>query len=194
MGEKPMKTLNLKSIHKMKNIGVGMAALMVCTSALANHNSSGSQAASYRYVNVIEAEPVMDTVRSSSPRKHCRYKNNSRVHYNSNDDAIAGAVVGGVIGAVIGSQAGHRDNPAGAAVGAVVGGVIGAGVASNASGNHHVHNERRYDCDTYYQDSVKNKVVGYDVRFYLDGDEYSLFSRHYPGRRMKVKVTVEIAE
>ncbi|MCH8257258.1 MAG: glycine zipper 2TM domain-containing protein [Proteobacteria bacterium] len=85
------------------------------------------------YATVIDAEPILKTIRVSTPRQECweeeiadyyRYDDHP---YASNGHRGVSTLVGGVVGGAIGNAVGHRkrNRQVGAVVGAVLGAVIG---------------------------------------------------------------------
>ena len=89
----------------------------------------------------------------------------------------AGAAIGAVTGGLIGSQFGRGN---GHAVGAIVGALGGAMLGNTAEAQ-----QRGYyggGCTTQYQ----NRIVGYDVAYELDGQQYQTRTVNPPGRWIQV--------
>lgn len=135
------------------------------------------------YAEVLKVTPVTKTVRT--PRQECHEEQVTRQAPVKDEHqllgTIAGAVVGGVIGHQIGGGSG-RDI-------ATVAGAAGGGYAGNRiqkdlqDRNTVTSTEQR--CATVY-DSAE-KIVGYHVRYRLDGKEASVQMDHDPGPRIPLR-------
>lgn len=147
------------------------------------------------WAKVTHVEPITRTVEHSTPHKTCW---NERVHYNQprhQNDSYTGTIMGGIIGGAIGNAVGHgKKNKQ---VGAVVGSILGASVG------HEISSKNRYQSGSYstYHDKKRcsfeeriryeEEVVGYHVSYRYRGDVYQTRMNQHPGKRIKVRVSVE---
>lgn len=147
------------------------------------------------YAKVIDVTPVYKEVRHSTPVKECWQEpvtRSKRVRSHSGNTAGA-TLAGGIIGGIIGHQFGKgRGNKAATAVGTI----IGAQVGHDSARGSHADSYTQY---TAYEDfcEVKNHVTyeevldSYQVTYRYHGQEYSTSMPYKPGKKLKVRVSVE---
>ncbi|MGB8326609.1 MAG: glycine zipper 2TM domain-containing protein [Steroidobacteraceae bacterium] len=135
-----------------------------------------------RYAAVLAVTPVTKTLKVA--RQDCHDEQVTRVRDTKDAHQIAGSVVGAVVGGVLGNQVGGGS---GKAI-ATVAGAAGGGYAGNRiekrmqQGNTYTTTEQR--CVTVYDS--KQKSLGYDVRYRLDGKVATVRMHHDPGPRIAV--------
>lgn len=135
------------------------------------------------YAPVVRVYPIKQTEIYREPREKCYRERVEEPHTSP-----AGSVVGGIIGAAIGNKLGHgsSNRKIGTVAGAVVGATVGHGVA-NARAHSHV--ETRDICETVYDESMQERVVGYDVEYRYEGRTYTTRMDHNPGREIRLRVS-----
>ncbi|MCH7741656.1 MAG: glycine zipper 2TM domain-containing protein [Proteobacteria bacterium] len=151
------------------------------------------------YATVIDAEPILKTIRVSTPRQKC-WEEEIADYYRYDDHRYASdghrgvsTLVGGVVGGAIGNAVGHRkrNRQVGAVVGAVLGAVIG-----NAYGleKHHDHQTVSYRfqerCRVIEEFHVEERIVGYNVRYRYGNTTYSTRTEADPGDTIKVRIAI----
>lgn len=193
---------------KKRNFITGLALLSSCMGiALADHQYPTYQHPSHVYehptsifyvdARVISATPIYESnwyYRSRGDsyrdnyRETCRIRN-VEVHRSSSSASPAGAIIGGVIGAHVGANAGRSNEST--VVGAIAGGVIGSMIGQEIDrDNTTVHYRTETECDTRYQQEHRT-LVGYDVRYRYNGQEFNLETQQHPGRYISLKVEVQ---
>jgi uncharacterized protein YcfJ len=139
-----------------------------------------------RTARVIESRPVYEA--SAGSRQECW--NPRAGHYeelrapedtNVGKGAAIGAVTGGVLGHQVGSGSG---NTAATVGGAVLGGILGHRVEKRNDRNEQTDLDRSR-C-RYVGDTSSGAVLGYDVRYEVDGREYVTRMANDPGRRLEL--------
>lgn len=153
----------------------------------------------YDYATVIDAEPVIKTIRVSTPRQECweeeitdhhRY---DYLHYRNDGHSGVSTLVGGLVGGAIGNAVGHRkrNRQVGTVVGAVLGAVIG-----NAYGMEK-YQDRRYGsygieerCHIIEESHVEERIVGYVVRYRYGNVTYSTRTKVDPGDTIRVRIAI----
>lgn len=144
----------------------------------------------YDYATVIEAKPIIKTVRVSTPREECWDEEVVfREHYSDNG---VGTVVGAVLGGALGNAVGHhkRNKQVGAVVGAILGATLGHAASANARGRRHSNYRTEERCEIKYEYHEEDRVIGYRVRYrYLD-ETYTTRTDIDPGDTLKVRVAV----
>ena len=171
----------------------------------------------YRYVEVREPQrvctPVQRRHHHGSHRGHGNHYDPNH-HYRSTrhhrDPDPAAVIVGGVIGGAIGHHVTRAINGnasrgatlAGAAIGATLGASSG-NYRKHYDNTRYVHREhghggqkhRRQEqrCTTTTQVRREKKHDGYTVTYAYRGHEFQTFTRHHPGKRIRVKIALSAA-
>ena len=170
----------------------------VITAALATGLGSlaaGSQAqaqTSYHEAQVIESTAIYRVVERSVPTRQCWEEEvvraSSRHHYRSHTPGLLGAVIGGAIGNAVGTN--NSSRKVGTVVGAMLGGSIARDIAAaNRPGPVRLETVER--CETVYNTVQEEKLVGYDVRYRYNGQDYTVRMPQDPGATVRVRVNVE---
>ncbi len=135
------------------------------------------------YAEVLAVKPVNETIKT--PRQVCEDVTVTRQKPVKDQHQIAGTAIGAVVGGLLGNQVGGGTGKKIATVaGAVGGGYAGNKVQENMqAGDTYTTTETR--CDTVTD--VSKKLVGYDVKYLLDGKEGQVRMASDPGSRIPVK-------
>ncbi len=177
---------------KTRKIGMKLSAAIL-TAGLGLSLGSGASATtvSYYEADVLSSTPIYRTVETSVPHEECWLEEvvrESRPRYRSNTPDILGAVIGGAIGNAVGHNKSNQR------VGAVVGAVLGASVARDIQYSNR-QNERTYEtverCERVYDTYLEDKLVGYDVVYRYNSQEYTVRTQRDPGPTIRVRVNVE---
>ena len=141
---------------------------------------------SYDYATVIETNPIIKTVRVSTPREECWDEEVVyREHHNGDGVApVVGAVLGGALGNAVGH---HKRNKQ---VGAILGATLGHAASSNAKGNHESHYRTEERCEIKQEYHEEDRVIGYRVRYRYRDETYTTRTDIDPGDTLKVRVAV----
>lgn len=186
----------------MKRILIGLTTLLLFTSATAiagKHNSY------YDYGRVIKVTPVFHSGHGhhSHPHYQCRKKKvRTYSHYNhhsSDASTFTGAVLGGVVGNTLGKNSKNRGIAT--VAGAIVGGVIGHEVGRDHDTRYYneYHDDGYHSDVRYYDEHCSHhrhythhgkKLKGYEVVYRYKGERFSTFTRHHPGNRIRLEVSV----
>src|SRR5512139_1336411 len=135
---------------------------------------------------VLASTPVYETI--NEPRRECWTETVGYETRSSRDGNAGGAILGALAGGLIGSTVGKGDGRvAAAAVGAATGAVVGDGGTRYESRPREV--ER---CRT--EDSFREVVSGYDVRYRFQGREYSTRLPYDPGKWLTLNVSFSVAQ
>jgi uncharacterized protein YcfJ len=156
--------------------------------------AGGRHHSSVNWAKVVRVEPVVRMVESRQPEKNCW---NERVRYDRHSDSgniYSSTILGGIIGGALGNAVGHKkkNKKVGTAVGAILGASIGSEMASNGrryDAPRHHRNKRR--CQVTQRVSYEEEVVAYRVWYRYKGEEYKTRMSHKPGKKIKVRVSVE---
>lgn len=146
----------------------------------------------YEYAQVVESHPVYRTVEVSTPREECwneevAYRDNHRS--NSRTPALLGTIIGGALGNAVGH--GKSNRRVGAVVGAVLGHSIGRDIVANNHNDRTVRYETVRQCETVYDHYEEERLIGYQVQYLYNNEEYSVRMDEDPGDRVRVKVNIQ---
>nr|WP_276583832.1 glycine zipper 2TM domain-containing protein [Pseudomonas sp. RIT-PI-AD] len=132
------------------------------------------------YAEVLAVQPVNETVKT--PREVCKDVAVTRQRPVQDQHKLAGTVLGAVAGGLLGSQVGGGSGKKIATVaGAVGGGYAGNQVQGNMqSRDTYTTTETR--CSTVQDTS--EKLVGYDVKYQLNGKVDQVRMDHDPGAQI----------
>lgn len=136
-----------------------------------------------QFAQVVGVEPIKETIKT--PREVCKDVTVTRQKPVQDQHQLAGTAVGAVVGGLLGNQVGGGN---GKKI-ATVAGALGGGYAGNKV------QERMQASDTYTTTETRcstvtdthDKVVGYNVRYELDGQTRSVRMDRDPGGQIPVK-------
>nr|WP_178117790.1 glycine zipper 2TM domain-containing protein [Pseudomonas sp. R5(2019)] len=134
------------------------------------------------YADVMAVEPIKQTIKT--PREVCKDVTVTRQKPVKDQHQIVGSVLGAVAGGLLGNQVGGGSGKKIATVaGAVGGGYAGNKVQENMqSSDTYTTTETR--CNTVTD--LSDKVVGYNVKYQLDGKVGQVRMNHDPGSQIPV--------
>jgi len=146
----------------------------------------------FDYAKVTKVRPIYETVQVASPVQQCWDEQVTRSAAGRR--SYTGVILGSIIGGAIGSEVGHgrhRD------VVTVAGAVLGGSIANDL----HYRNQRttttttiERQCKTVQNYHAEQRKVGYQVQYRYAGKSYTTRMNHAPGKRVRVAVSVQLAE
>ncbi len=155
-------------------------------------SSSAAAQTQYVYADVLESRPIYQSVTVSAPREECwqeQVRVKDRHRSDSRTPALISAIVGGAIGNAVGNNSSSRK------VGTVVGAVLGHSVGRDIVAANSRHEPARYQTvqhcevvDEYYDEE---RLMGYQVRYRYNGEDFSVRMDDDPGERIRLRVQVE---
>ncbi len=167
-------------MNKSMVVGAVLGAVAVTAGgAVATYSLVGGP----EYAEVLAVKPVKETIKT--PRQVCQDVTVTRQKPVQDQHKIAGTAIGAVVGGLLGNQIGGGNGKKIATVaGAVGGGYAGNKVQGSMQANDtYTTTENR--CSTVTDTS--EKVVGYDVKYQLDGKEGRVRMESDPGSRIPVE-------
>lgn len=175
----------------MKTLKITLSSIALL--AITSIATAGRYDQDYTYAQVVDVQPIYESYQVPENRRVCdnnTRRNSSNVQHRSNG---GGAILGGIIGGIIGNRFGKgHGRRAATAAGVIVGSAIG----SNKK-----HNNNRYDrrsnsraCYTQRDYRVEQRITGYDVSYDYDGKIYQTVLQNHPGDRVRIQVSVQVAE
>ena len=173
----------------MNRSGILAISAAITTSVVAIPAQAQS---SYHDAQVMTVTPIYHVVETSVPTRQCWeeevVRSSSRHHYRSHTPGLLGAVIGGAIGNALGHHSTNKK------VGTVVGAVLGSSIArdmveANDRPDYRLDTVER--CKTVSRYEQEEKLVGYDVVYRYNGEEYKVRMPEDPGATVRVRVNVE---
>ena len=147
---------------------------------------------SYEYAPVLESQPVYQLIAIEEPVEQCWEEEVAVERYagyeGSNTPVLLSTVIGGAIGNAVGN--GKSNKRVGAVVGALLGHSVGRDIVRRNQGViRDVELVQR--CETAYEQVEEERLVGYQVTYLYNGDEYSVRTDTDPGDQIRLRVSVQ---
>jgi uncharacterized protein YcfJ len=134
------------------------------------------------YADVLAAEPIKQQIKT--PREVCKDVTVTRQKAVQDQHQIVGSVLGAVAGGLLGNQVGGGNGKKIATVaGAVGGGYAGNKVQEGMQGRD-TYTTTQTRCNTV--NDISDKVVGYNVKYQLDGKVGQVRMDRDPGSQIPV--------
>lgn len=146
----------------------------------------------YEYAQVVESRPIYQTVEVSIPKQECwneeiaHTRNNGS---NSRTPALLSTLIGGALGNAVGH--GKSNKRVGTVVGAVLGHSIGRDIVANNRNDREVYYETVRQCETVYDYQEEERLVGYQVQYLYNNEEYSVRMDDDPGDQVRLKINIQ---
>jgi len=147
------------------------------------------------YAQVTSVKPIYHEVRISDPVRECwkepvTHRNVHRHGGNTAGSTLAGGIIGGIIGHQIGRGRGNR---MATMMGTAIGASIGHNSAVKNSSSTYTTQVTSYEehCEIEHQVSYEDVLDGYEVSYRYKGKSYQTEMPYDPGKKLKVRVTVE---
>ncbi|BAN46861.1 glycine zipper 2TM domain-containing protein [Metapseudomonas resinovorans] len=168
-------------MNKSMIVGAVLGAVGVTAGgAVATYNLVGNSGP--EYAEVLAVQPINETIQT--PREVCNDVAVTRQRPVKDQHQIAGTVLGAVAGGLLGNQIGGGN---GKKI-ATVAGAVGGGYAGNKVQEHMQEGDTYTTTETRCKivTDTSEKLVGYDVRYELDGKVGQVRMDHDPGRQIPV--------
>ncbi|MDO8909557.1 MAG: glycine zipper 2TM domain-containing protein [Pseudohongiella sp.] len=182
-----VKTTNKKPLSKILAMtltcaGLGSASLLASLPALGQSQ--------YVYAEVVETRPIYQAVTVASPREEC-WQEEVRVRESRRNESRTPVLVSTVIGGALGNAVGN--NKSSQRVGTVVGAVLGHSVGRDiVRANSHPQTARYQTvqhCETVTRYSEEERLMGYQVKYRYNGEEFTVRADQDPGDRIRLRVS-----
>ncbi|MGF6332494.1 uncharacterized protein YcfJ [Pseudomonas sp. BS3782 TE3695] len=134
------------------------------------------------YAQVLAVEPVKTQIKT--PREVCKDVTVTRQAPVKDQHQIAGTVVGALAGGLLGNQIGGGTGKKIATVAGAVGGGYAGNKVQEGMQERDTYTTTQTRCNTV--NDISDKVVGYDVRYSLDGKEGKVRMDRDPGNQIPV--------
>ena len=154
--------------------------------------SAVSAQQSYEMVAVVSAQPVYQLAQIETPQERCveeRVLVDRAKRQSSDTPIIVSTIIGGAIGNAVGN------NKSSKRVGAVLCAVLGNSVGRDIARQSQSSDTRQYQiverCETVFVSHEEERLLGYDVIYLFNEQQYSVRMAQDPGSQMKVRVDVQ---
>lgn len=145
---------------------------------------------------VVSSKPVYQEI--NQPRRECweeKVGYEQREVIRGSDNNVGSAIFGGLVGGVLGNSIGKGDGrKAATAAGAVLGAMAGDKYADSRREYGPAEPRVRVEQRCREVDNWTRKVTGYDVVYRYQGRDYTSFMPFDPGNKVRVNVSVSLAE
>ena len=144
----------------------------------------------YVYAEVLDSRPIYQAVTVASPAQEC-WQEEVRVresrHQGSNTPVILSTIIGGALGNAV------SNNKSSQRVGTVVGAVLGHSVGRDIVRANNHPQPARYQtvqyCEEVTQYRDEERLIGYQVRYRYQGEEFTVRTDQDPGDRIQLRVS-----
>ncbi|MBL4580934.1 MAG: glycine zipper 2TM domain-containing protein [Gammaproteobacteria bacterium] len=148
---------------------------------------------SYETASVVESRAVYEVVEISTPQEQCWEEemvvDRRGTDNRSNTPVVLSTILGGAIGNAVGHNKSNRR------IGAVLGAVLGHSIGRDIMRRNERPSIREYQtvkrCETIYQQHEEERLIGYQVTYLYNGQEYSVRTNTDPGDEIRVRVSVQ---
>ncbi|SDH61756.1 glycine zipper 2TM domain-containing protein [Pseudomonas panipatensis] len=144
----------------------------VATYSLMDHSPS--------YAEVVAVQPVKETIKT--PRQVCKDVAVTRQRPVKDQHQIAGTAIGAIAGGLLGNQIGGGKGKTLATVAGAVGGGYAGNKVQEGMQERDTYTTTETRCSTV--NDTSEKVVGYDVRYQIDGKPGQVRMDRDPGGRI----------
>ena len=134
------------------------------------------------YAQVLAVDPVKTQIKT--PREVCKDVTVTRQKPVQDQHQIAGTVLGAVAGGLLGNQIGGGTGKKIATVAGAAGGGYAGNKIQEGMQERDTYTTPQTRCNTV--NDISDKVVGYDVRYMLDGKEGKVRMDRDPGNQIPV--------
>ena len=132
------------------------------------------------FARVVDVRPVEKTI--STPRQQCFDEPVTETALARDKHQIIGTVGGALLGGILGHQVGDGRGKDVATVAGAAAGAFGGRMAQQQVQGGKTQTSTRQRCETIMENQVE--VIGYDVRYELDGEISTVRMDYDPGKRI----------
>jgi uncharacterized protein YcfJ len=182
----PGKTTSKKPLSKI------IAMTLICAGSAAGVMAAHPALAQsqYVYAEVIETRPVYQALTVASPREEC-WEEEVRVrdsrHNQSRTPVLISTIIGGALGNAVGNN--KSSQRVGTVVGAVLGHSVGRDIVRANSHPQAARYQTVQHCETVTHYHEEERLMGYQVRYRYNGEEFTVRADQDPGDRIRLRVS-----
>jgi uncharacterized protein YcfJ len=136
-----------------------------------------------QYAEVLAVQSVKETIKT--PRQECKEVAVTHRRAVQDQHQLIGTAVGAIAGGLLGNQVGGGNGKKLATVAGAVGGGYAGNKVQEGMQNRDTYTTTETRCKTV--NDMSEKVVGYDVKYELDGQVRNVRMERDPGQRIPVR-------
>jgi len=144
----------------------------------------------YVYAQVLESRAIYQSVTVSTPRDEC-WEEEVRVretrHGGSQTPVILSTIIGGAIGNAVGNN--KSSQRVGTVVGAMLGHSVGRDIVRADSHPGTARYQTVKQCETVTEYREEERLMGYQVRYLYNGEEFTVRTDNDPGEQIRLRVS-----
>lgn len=148
---------------------------------------------SYKTAAVVDSRAIYEVVEISTPQEQCWEEETAVDRRGGGNRSNTPVVLSTILGGAIGNAVGH--NKSNQRVGAVLGAVLGHSVGRDIMRRNERTSSREYQtvqrCETVYRQHEEERLVGYQVTYLYNSEEYSVRTNTDPGDEIRVRVSIQ---
>lgn len=177
-------------MNKITVTSIVSVMLIFSGNSMAGHEYNPHRGVIYDKARVVRVDPIVRTVRVSTPHQECYQEEVRRPAYVEHRPSDGAAVVGGIIGGVIGHKLGKGRGGA-----TIAGTLVGAAIGKN-SARYQDYTESYEDvayenhCTTNVSYHTEERIEGYDVTYKYKGERFTTRMPYDPGKFVRVAIKV----
>jgi uncharacterized protein YcfJ len=187
-----MKNTDYKKLSS--SLVLAAVSLVVMTSAIAgeHRHHDDEDFSKIAYAKVTQVTPIYREIKTTTPVKECWKEPVTHTRQVRNGNSTGSTLAGGLIGGIIGHQIGKgRGRQFSTAVGTLIGAQLGHDAASGAHGSQYTYTAYEDYCEVENQVSYEQVLDSYNVTYRYRGESYTTNLPYDPGKKIKLRVTVE---
>lgn len=174
--------MQIKTISTGLAVALGLGSLLLATPVFAQSQ--------YVYAQVLESRAIYQSVTVAAPRDEC-WEEEVRVRETrqrgSQTPVILSTIIGGAIGNAVGNN--KSSQRVGTVVGAVLGHSVGRDIVRAESRPASVRYQTVKQCETVTEYRDEERLMGYQVRYLYNGEEFTVRTEQDPGEQIRLRVS-----
>jgi uncharacterized protein YcfJ len=185
--------------HAIKAVAVSAALALAGTAVAQTPSFTDTYDENYIWARVVAVDPILARQSSPETEEVCwdqpvTYYQPGQSYPTHRRDPTTGTLIGALVGGAIGSRVGGgRGQTAATIAGAAAGGKVGHDIAAErgvrevAPGQAEVQGYERI-CEMRTAERTRQRVLGYDVTYELEGQMFNARTDAHPGDQIRVAV------
>ena len=163
-------------------VALGLGSLLLATPLFAQSQ--------YVYAQVVESRAIYQSVTVSSPRDEC-WEEEVRVRDTRRGSSQTPVIISTIIGGAIGNAVGNNKSSqrVGTVVGAMLGHSVGRDIVRADSHPATARYQTVKQCETVTEYREEERLMGYQVRYLYNGEEFTVRTDQDPGEQIRLRVS-----
>lgn len=176
------ESTRVRAAVKRTAVLLGIGGAMLATPVFAQSQ--------YVYAQVLESRAIYQSVTVAAPRDEC-WEEEVRVresrHRGSQTPVLISTIIGGAIGNAVGNN--KSSQRVGTVVGAMLGHSVGRDIVRSDSQTRTARYQTVQHCETVTEYRDEERLMGYQVRYLYNGEEFTVRTEQDPGEQIRLRVS-----